>query len=76
VYDHLIRISDLIDSYRDLLTSAMDVYLSTVSEPAQRGDEAAGRDRHDLPAAQRRTVNVIEGRRFHESAAAWRSPAR
>jgi len=31
VYDHLIRISDLIDSYRDLLTSAMDVYLSTVS---------------------------------------------
>src|SRR2546430_1845258 len=31
VYDHLIRISDLIDSYRDLLSSAMDVYLSTVS---------------------------------------------
>jgi len=31
IYDHLIRISDLIDSYRDLLTSAMDVYLSIVS---------------------------------------------
>jgi magnesium transporter len=31
VYDHLIRISDLLDSYRDLLTGAMDVYLSTVS---------------------------------------------
>ena len=31
LYDHLIRISDLIDSYRDLLTGAMDVYLSTVS---------------------------------------------
>jgi magnesium transporter len=31
LYDHLIRISDLIDSYRDLLTSVMDVYLSTVS---------------------------------------------
>jgi magnesium transporter len=31
VYDHLIRISDLIDSYRDLLSGAMDVYLSTVS---------------------------------------------
>jgi magnesium transporter len=31
VYDHLIRISDQIDSFRDLLTSAMDVYLSTVS---------------------------------------------
>ena len=31
VYDHLIRISDLIDTYRDLLTSTMDVYLSTVS---------------------------------------------
>jgi magnesium transporter len=31
VYDHLIRISDLIDSYRDLLSSATDLYLSTVS---------------------------------------------
>jgi magnesium transporter len=31
VYDHLIRISEQIDSNRDLLTSTMDVYLSTVS---------------------------------------------
>jgi magnesium transporter len=31
VYDHLIRISDLIDTYCDLLTSSMDVFLSTVS---------------------------------------------
>jgi magnesium transporter len=31
IYDHLIRIGDLIDSYRDLLTGAMDVHLSTVS---------------------------------------------
>lgn len=31
IYDHLIRISDLIDTYRDLLTGAMDVYLSMVS---------------------------------------------
>jgi len=31
VYDHLIRIGDMVDTYRDLLTSSMDVYLSTVS---------------------------------------------
>jgi magnesium transporter len=31
IYDHLIRVSDMIDSYRDLLASGMDVYLSTVS---------------------------------------------
>ena len=31
VYDHLIRIGDMIDTYRDLLSGAMDVYLSTVS---------------------------------------------
>jgi magnesium transporter len=31
VYDHLIRISDLIDTYRDLLSGAADLYLSTVS---------------------------------------------
>jgi magnesium transporter len=31
IYDHLIRITDLVDTYRDLLTSSMDVFLSTVS---------------------------------------------
>jgi len=31
VYDHLIRISDLIDSYRDLLSGVTDLYLSTLS---------------------------------------------
>jgi Mg2+ and Co2+ transporter CorA len=31
VYDHVIRISEMVDSYRDLLSSALDVYLSTVS---------------------------------------------
>jgi magnesium transporter len=31
LYDHLLRISELIDSYRDLLSGALDVYLSTVS---------------------------------------------
>jgi magnesium transporter len=31
VYDHLLRISELIDAYRDLLAGALDVYLSTVS---------------------------------------------
>jgi magnesium transporter len=31
LYDHLIRISDMVDSYRDLLTGAMDTHLSTVS---------------------------------------------
>ncbi len=31
VYDHLIRIGDLVDGYRDLLSGAMDTHLSTVS---------------------------------------------
>ncbi len=31
LYDHLIRISDLVDSYRDLLTGAVDTHLSVVS---------------------------------------------
>jgi magnesium transporter len=31
LYDHLIRVSDLVDSYRDLLSGAMDTHLSTVS---------------------------------------------
>lgn len=31
VYDHMLRISDLLDSYRDLLSSSRDAYLSMVS---------------------------------------------
>lgn len=31
IYDHLTRVGEMIDTYRDLLTSAMDVYLSMVS---------------------------------------------
>jgi magnesium transporter len=31
VYDHLIRTVDLIESYRDLLTSSLDIYLSAVA---------------------------------------------
>lgn len=31
VYDHIIRIYDMIDTYRDLLTNAMEIYLSMVS---------------------------------------------
>ena len=31
IYDHLIRIADMIDGYRDLLTGVMDTHVSTVS---------------------------------------------
>jgi len=31
LYDHLIRISDMVDAYRDLIGSAMDTHLSMVS---------------------------------------------
>ncbi len=31
VYDHFLRVADLADSYRDLLSGALDAYLSTVS---------------------------------------------
>jgi magnesium transporter len=31
LYDHLVRVIDSIDTYRDLLSSAMDIYLSVVS---------------------------------------------
>ncbi len=31
LYDHLIRISDMVDSYRDLLSGVMDTHLSVVS---------------------------------------------
>ena len=51
VYDHLIRISDLIDSYRDLLSGRHRPLPVDGQQPPERRDEAAHRDRHDLPAA-------------------------
>jgi magnesium transporter len=32
VYDHVVRISDTLDTYRDALNSTMDAYMSTVSQ--------------------------------------------
>jgi magnesium transporter len=31
LYDHLIRISDMVDSYRDLVSGSLDAYMSVVS---------------------------------------------
>ena len=31
LYDHMVRIYEIIDSYRDLMSNALDAYLSTVS---------------------------------------------
>ncbi len=31
VYDHLLRITDMVDTYRDALTSTVDLYMSAVS---------------------------------------------
>ena len=31
VYDHLLRITDMIDTHRDLLTGALEIYLSVIS---------------------------------------------
>jgi len=31
VYDHLLRITDMIDTHRDLLTGAVEIYLSSIS---------------------------------------------
>ena len=50
VYDHLVRISELIDSYRDLLSGALDLYLEHGLQPPQRDLQAADGRRHDLPA--------------------------
>ena len=52
IYDHLIRISDLVDGYRDLLSSVDGHPPLHRVQPAQRGDEAADHHRHGVPAAE------------------------
>ena len=49
LYDHLIRISDLVDSYRDLLGGVDGHPPLHGVQPAQRGHEAAHGHRHRVP---------------------------
>ena len=51
VYDHLIRIGDMVDTYRDLLTGRDGRLPLDRLEPAQRRHEAARDHRHGLHAA-------------------------
>ena len=52
LYDHLIRISDMVDGYRDLIERRHGHAPVHGVQPAERGHEAAGHHRHDLPAAR------------------------
>lgn len=36
VYDHLLRITDIVDNFRDMLTSTVDLYMSAVSNKLNR----------------------------------------
>ncbi len=31
IYDHLFRVADIIDTYRDIIAGTMEIYLSTIS---------------------------------------------
>jgi magnesium transporter len=42
VYDHVLRINDALDTYRELLSSTMDSYLSQVSNRAALASKALG----------------------------------
>ena len=71
VYDHLIRLTDELDSYRELVSTTLDIYLSQINnnlsedhEAADRGDRRAGRDRGD-----RRHLRHERGRQHHQ----WRA---
>ena len=52
VYDHIVRQYETVDSLRDLLTSAMDVYLSTVSNRLNKTTKALDRHREPVPAPE------------------------
>ena len=36
MYDHLIRVTDELDNYRDLVAGTLDIYLSTVNNNLSR----------------------------------------
>ena len=54
VYDHLIRMTDELDSYRELVSTTLDTYLSTINNNLSEDHEAADRrDRRSWPASAR-----------------------
>ncbi len=58
IYDHVIRLTDELDNYRELASATLDVYLTQVNnnlshhhEAADRGDGHPGRDRRGRRAS-------------------------
>ena len=53
VYDHFVRIADLADSYRELVTAALEIYMSGVANRTNDiSNEGAGAHLDDHAAAQ------------------------
>ena len=40
-YDHIVQVMDMIETYRELAAGLLDVYLSSISQPDERGHEGA-----------------------------------
>jgi magnesium transporter len=53
LYDHLVRVIDSIDTYRDLLSSAMDTYLSVVSNRLSENSIEMAKSANQLNATMR-----------------------
>ena len=54
VYDHAVHLADEYDSYRELVSGALDVYLSTVNNNLSLDHEAADRDHGGAGGDRRR----------------------
>ena len=74
LYDHLIRLADLVDNYRDLLERRHGHAPLHRVEPPERRDEAADHHRHDLPAAQLPDRVLRAELRLPGPGAGWRRP--
>ena len=51
VYDHTVQVIDTVETYRDLLTSLLEVYSLERVQPHERGDEGLDHHRYHLHSA-------------------------
>ena len=71
VYDHLIRLNDELDTFRELIAGTLEIYLSTINNNLSDDHEAADRRDGD-PRRHRRDRRGVR----HERGGAARSAAR
>ena len=75
-YDHAVQIIEVLETYREIAVSLMEMYLSSAQQPHERGDEGADHHLDDLHSADVHRRRLRHELRAHAGAASRAGPTR